>query len=35
MPIGLKLQKKLELGAGLMDIATIDEILMVCRRDPD
>jgi hypothetical protein len=35
MPIGLKLQKKLELGDGLMDISSIDEILMVCRRDPD
>jgi SAM-dependent methyltransferase len=35
MPIGLKLQKKLELGDGLMDISNIDEILMVCRRNPD
>lgn len=32
MPIGLKTQKKLDLDAGLIDITTIDEVLMVCRR---
>ncbi len=34
MPIGLKLQKTLELDTGLIDLAHIDEILMVCRREP-
>jgi SAM-dependent methyltransferase len=32
LPVGLKLQKGLELRTGLIDLAQIDEILMVCRR---
>lgn len=32
MPLGLKFQKKLEFGAGLIDTAAVDEVLMVCRK---
>jgi SAM-dependent methyltransferase len=34
MPLGLKFQKKLELGAGLIAAGDVDEILMVCRKTP-
>jgi hypothetical protein len=32
MPLGLRFQKKLDFGAGLIDAADVDEILMVCRK---
>ena len=32
MPIGLKFQKKLDFGAGLIAARDVDEILMVCRK---
>ncbi len=34
MPLGLKFQKKLDLGAGLIAARDVDEILMVCRKAP-
>ena len=33
MPLGLRLQKPLELVPGLLPTATVDEILMVCRKE--
>jgi hypothetical protein len=32
MPVGLRFQKKLELGAGLIGARDADEILMICRK---
>jgi SAM-dependent methyltransferase len=32
MPLGLRLQKHLEFGAGLIDMTHLDEILMLCRK---
>jgi hypothetical protein len=32
MPIGLKFQRKLDFGAGLIAARDIDEILMICRK---
>jgi len=32
MPLGLRLQKKLDFRAGLIETADVDEILMVCRK---
>ncbi|HMK87273.1 MAG TPA: class I SAM-dependent methyltransferase [Steroidobacteraceae bacterium] len=32
MPIGLRFQKTLHFGAGLIETAEVDELLMVCRR---
>ena len=32
MPMGLRLQKKLEFGAGLIAARDVDEILMICRK---
>jgi SAM-dependent methyltransferase len=32
MPIGLKFQKKLDFGAGLIAARDVDEVLMVCRK---
>jgi len=32
MPLGLRLQKKLNLRPGLIETAGVDEILMVCRK---
>ena len=32
MPLGLRLQKKLDFSAGLVEMTGVDEILMVCRR---
>jgi SAM-dependent methyltransferase len=32
MPLGLKFQKKLNFGAGLIDTAGVDEIMIVCRK---
>jgi SAM-dependent methyltransferase len=32
MPIGLKFQKKLDFGAGLIAAGDVDEILMICRK---
>jgi hypothetical protein len=32
MPLGLRLQKPLNFGAGLIETADIDEILMICRK---
>ena len=32
MPLGLRLQKKLKFGAGLIETEGVDEILMVCRK---
>jgi SAM-dependent methyltransferase len=32
MPLGVKFQKSLEFGAGLIETAGVDEILMVCRK---
>jgi SAM-dependent methyltransferase len=32
MPLGLRLQKKLNLCAGLIETADVDEVLMVCRK---
>jgi SAM-dependent methyltransferase len=34
MPMGLRFQKKLEFGTGLIATRTVDEILMVCRKGP-
>jgi len=34
MPLGLWFQKKLIFGAGVIDTADVDEILMVCRKQP-
>ena len=34
MPLGLRFQKQLSFGAGLIDTAQVDEVLMVCRRQP-
>jgi hypothetical protein len=34
MPMGLKFQKKLEFGTGLIATRTVDEILMICRKGP-
>jgi len=34
MPMGLRLQKKLEFGAGLIATRAVDEILMICRKGP-
>jgi SAM-dependent methyltransferase len=33
MPLGLRLQKPLELVPGLLPTGTVDEILMVCRKE--
>jgi SAM-dependent methyltransferase len=33
MPLGLRCQKKLNFGTGLIGTSDIDEILMVCRKD--
>lgn len=33
MPLGLRFQKPLRLTAGLIDLAAVDEVLLVCRRD--
>lgn len=35
MPLGLLLQRRLELHEGLIDTAGVDEVLMVCRKDRD
>ncbi|HEX4985719.1 MAG TPA: methyltransferase domain-containing protein [Burkholderiales bacterium] len=32
MPFGLRLQKKLELRAGMLDATRVDEVLLVCRK---
>lgn len=32
MPLGLRFQKPLDFGAGLIDTSRVDEILMVCRK---
>jgi hypothetical protein len=32
MPLGLRLQKPLNFGAGLIETADLDEILMICRK---
>jgi hypothetical protein len=32
MPLGLRFQKKLQLVAGKIDTAGVDEILLVCRK---
>jgi len=32
MPLGLRFQKKLDFGSGLIDAVGVDEILMVCRK---
>ena len=34
MPLGLRFQKSLAFGAGLIDTGAVDEILMVCRKAP-
>jgi hypothetical protein len=34
MPIGLRFQKELELAPGMIATDAVDEILLVCRRDP-
>jgi SAM-dependent methyltransferase len=34
MPMGLKFQKKLEFGMGLIATRAVDEILMICRKGP-
>jgi len=34
MPMGLRLQKKLEFGTGLIATRAVDEILMICRKGP-
>lgn len=34
MPLGLRFQKKLQLVSGIVATDKIDEILLVCRRDP-
>jgi SAM-dependent methyltransferase len=34
MPMGLKFQKKLEFGTGLIATRAVDEILMICRKGP-
>ena len=34
MPIGLKFQKKLDFGTGLIATPAVDEILMICRKGP-
>lgn len=34
MPLGVHFQQKLSLGAGLIDTAGVDEILLVCRKSP-
>jgi hypothetical protein len=31
-PLGLLLQSRLKFAAGLMDLAAVDEVLLVCRR---
>jgi SAM-dependent methyltransferase len=33
MPLGLRFQKPLQLGTGLIPTDTVDEVLLVCRRD--
>jgi SAM-dependent methyltransferase len=35
MPLGLRLQKQLQLVSGIVDTDEIDEILLVCRRDTE
>jgi SAM-dependent methyltransferase len=35
MPLGLRFQKELSFGAGLIDTAKIDEVLLVCRKQTD
>ena len=32
LPLGLLLQKRLAYGPGLIDVANVDELLLVCRR---
>jgi hypothetical protein len=32
MPLGLKFQKPLDFGAGLIETSRVDEVLMVCRK---
>jgi hypothetical protein len=32
MPIGLKFQRKLDFGGGLIAARDVDEILMICRK---
>ena len=32
MPLGVRFQKKLSLQAGVIDMADVDEVLLVCRR---
>src|SRR5579862_4437341 len=32
MPLGLRFQKRLEFGAGLIEASGVDEILMICRK---
>jgi SAM-dependent methyltransferase len=33
MPLGVRFQKKLSIARGLIDVETVDEILIVCRKD--
>ncbi len=34
MPLGMRFQKKLELVAGMIDTSAVDEVLLVCRKQP-
>jgi hypothetical protein len=33
MPIGVRLQRKLSLVAGMIDTDRVDEVLLVCRKE--
>jgi hypothetical protein len=35
MPLGLRFQKQLKLVSGLPDMTGVDELLLVCRKQPD
>ncbi len=35
MPLGLRFQKELRLVPGMIATAGVDEVLLVCRREPD